>query len=94
VSDTPIEAPTRQEIRDEIGFAFVRDAVEAACGGEYVTKVFRREYDNTYWQVCYFISDDGYVNGLHDSEYCNPAEITHVYPVEVVAIKYIPVESN
>ena len=94
MSDTPIEAPSRQEIRDEIGFVSVHRTVGGDnCNGDDVTEIFRREYDNTYWQVCYFISDDGYVNGLRNSEYCNPARITHVKPVQVVAIRYMPVES-
>lgn len=94
MSDTPIVAPTRQEIRDEIGFVSVRRTVDDdnRHSGDDVTEIFRREYDNTYWQVDYFISDDGYVNGLHNSDYCNPARITHVYPVQVITHEYTPVE--
>ena len=92
MSDTPIEAPTRRELYDETGLAFVRKTVEESHTGEYLTKVFRRECDNTYWQVCYFCSYDGYVNGLRGSKHCGPVEITHVYPVEVVTIKYTPVK--
>jgi hypothetical protein len=86
-----IEAPTRQQIYDEIGFESMRQQVESAAGGEYVTEVFLRECDDTYWQVYYFISIDGYVNGLLSSDYCNPAEITQVKPVPVTITKYISV---
>ena len=96
MSDTPIEAPTRQQLKDEIGFVSVRRKVDDSRGGDDVTEVFRRECDNTYWQVCYFISDDGFLNGLQSVGHhcCNPVEITHVRPTQVVTIRYIPVGST
>jgi hypothetical protein len=99
VMKEPIEAPTRptrQQLRDEIGCVSVRRDLDDASPshGDNVTEIFCRECDNTYWRVCYFISDDGFLNGLQSVGHhcCNPVEITHVYPVEVVTIKYTPVE--
>ncbi len=95
MSDTPIEAPTRQQLKDGVGFVSVRRKVgDDARGGDDVAEIFRRECDNSYWQVCYFISDDGYVDGLASVPYCEPARVTHVKPAQVTAIRYIPVEST
>jgi hypothetical protein len=89
MSGTPIKAPTRLELLAGIGTESVRRVEEKASGGEHVIEVFLRESDTTYWQACYFVSDNGYINGLVNSEYCNPAEITQVMPTRVKKTEYI-----
>lgn len=93
MSDTTVEAPTRQEIKDEVGFESVFSDSEPREGGEDVTKVFLRWSDHTHWRICYYMSDDGYVNGLAEVPYCNPATIVQVKPVTVTILKYIPVKT-
>ena len=94
MSDTPIEAPTPQQLHDEVGFESVSQETDTQCGGDYVTEVFLREHDDTYWRVFYFVSEDGYINSLLSAEYCNPPEIAQVKPTQVTTIRYIPVEST
>jgi hypothetical protein len=93
MSDTTVEAPTRQEIKDEVGFESVFSDSEPNGGGDDVTEVFLRESDRTHWRVCYFISDCGSVNGLAEVPYCYPATIVQVKPVTVTILKYIPVKT-
>jgi hypothetical protein len=92
MSDTPIEAPTPQQLHDEIGFESVSQETHTESGGDYVTEVFCRAQDDTYWRANYFVSGNGYIHSLRSDEYCNPPEITQVKPVPVTTIKYTPVK--
>lgn len=85
----PIEAPTPQQLYDEVGFESVSQETHTESGGNYVTEVFLREHDVTYWRVHYFVSEDGYTHSLLNDEYCNPPEITQVMPTRVQKTEYI-----
>ena len=55
--------------------------------GSYVTQVYYRSSDNTYWEAHYCLSTDGETNGLRE----NGATITQVEPFEQVVTSYRPV---
>ena len=93
MSDTPIKAPTRQELCDEIGFEVVsRELDDDGHRGDDVTAVYYRESDETFWRVCYSVSGDGYINDLDGGEYCNPPEITQVEKTLWTTIRYTPIK--
>lgn len=93
MSNPPIKAPTRQELCDEIGFEIVSHDLDDDCRcGDDVTAVYLRESDDTYWEVLYSVSSDGFINDLEGGEYCNPPDITQVKPTLVTTTTYIPVK--
>jgi hypothetical protein len=91
MSDTPIEVPTRQQLKDEIGFKAVSREDRAERCGDSVTAVFRRDCDDTYWQARYNVSSDGFINDLAGGEYCEPVRVVQVTPTLVETTMYSPV---
>ncbi|WP_149648883.1 hypothetical protein [Azospirillum argentinense] len=64
-----------------------READTSWRHGAYITQVFHRAADDTYWRALYCLSTDGETNGLREGD----AEITQVRPVEKTVIDYVPV---
>jgi hypothetical protein len=62
-----ITRPTCEEIyQEDLGDAVLREADDSWRHGSYVTEVYHRATDNTYWQVSYDLSTDRETNGLRD----------------------------
>ena len=85
MSDTPVEIPTRQDLRAKIEFVSVRRTEQKVSGGVNVEEVFYRESDKTYWQARYLASNSGYVGDKLGDGYCDPSELVQVKPPEGVA---------
>ena len=80
-----IEQPTNEQMLDEDGLKCVeRVADDSWRHGSYISQVFHRQSDNTYWAVSYELSTDGETHGLRDGDF----NITQVYPHEVVSVVY------
>jgi hypothetical protein len=91
----PIEAPTRQQLRDEVGFKIVQSDLDDDCYcGDTTVAIYVRESDGTYWQARYNISSDGFINDLEGGEYCQPVEVTQVKPELVTTIKYTAISQT
>jgi len=58
--------------------------------GVYVTEVYKREEDMTYWRAKYAQSTSGETNGLREGR----ATITRVFPREVITVAYTEKESD
>ncbi len=83
--------PTHEDLSDEIGVKSVhREADDSWRHGSYVTEVFHRESDNTYWMASYRLSTDGETNELRDGE----ADIKQVEPFERTVTDYRAVKSE
>ena len=81
-----IVKPTHEELMD-YGDEFKsvsREADDSWRHGSYITQVFNRKSDDTYWMVCYRLSTDGETNDLAD-ETC---AITQVNPKTIETIIY------
>lgn len=77
--------PTCQEIWDEeLGDPISINHDASWRHGAYITDVYKRESDNTYWEVHYRRSTDGETNELEEGI----AHISEVEPYEVKTIKY------
>ena len=80
-----MDKATCEEIYDGDGFECVdQEADNSWRHGCYMSEVYKRESDNTYWLACYRLSTDGEVNELGDGD----AAITRVYPREVTTVVY------
>jgi hypothetical protein len=55
--------------------------------GSYVTQIYHRGSDNTYWEATYRLSSDGETNELREGF----ADITQVEPFETTVIRYRPI---
>lgn len=85
---TEIKKPTCEELCEEDGFEQVhREADDSWRHGSYVTAVYKRASDGTYWEASYRLSTDGETNELREGL----ATITQVEPQEVKTIAYMPV---
>jgi len=81
--------PTCKDILNKEDFESVhREADDSWRHGSYVTEVFRRIVDETYWQVCYHLSTDRETNDLREGT----AFIDRVVPQPYTGIKYVRVE--
>jgi len=79
-------APTCEELDDGDGFERVHHETDATWRhGSYVTDVFHRKADDTYWMAAYRLSTDGETNELRDGE----AEISRVKPVQKTVTDYV-----
>lgn len=59
--------PTCEDLYNEDGYKSVyREADDSWRHGSYVTEVFERESDNTFWLVKYRLSTDGETHELRD----------------------------
>ena len=77
-----VKPPTCAELQ-EMTCVF-RDADDSWRHGSYVTQVFRRDEDQTYWQAKYRLSTDGETNELREGI----ATIVEVEPYEVKTTAY------
>lgn len=85
-----IEIPTCEQLCEEDGFERVhREADPSWRHGSYVTDVYRRTKDNTYWQASYCLSGDGETNELREGL----ADILQVVPVQKTITAYEPVQA-
>lgn len=86
-----MEKPTcEQAFNEELGESVYRDDDPSWRHGNYVTEVFFRKSDNTYWQFDYRQSGDGEYNGLRENE----AHITQVEPYEATVTYYRAVKTD
>lgn len=81
--------PTCEELFDEELELVQRSVDDSWRHGVYVTEVYKRESDLTYWKATYSQSTSGETNGLREG--C--AVITRVFPREVIAVEYTEEES-
>lgn len=80
--------PTCEELYEYNGAVFElvkRETDDAWRHGSYVTEVFRRIEDDTYWQADYRLSSDRETNELREGY----AEICRVYPEERTITVYV-----
>ena len=87
MSATNVIAPTCDELFEgrECDFKSVsREADDSWRHGAYVTQVFMRKSDNTFWSVSYRLSTDGEVNELREGT----AEVVRVEPHAVTTTVY------
>jgi len=80
-----MDAPTAEQLNDEDGFESVDRKSSPWRHGEYVSQVFRREADNTFWCARYRLSTDGETNELRDGG----AVITQVRPEQRTVTVYV-----
>ena len=80
-----METPTREQLLDEDGLERVSRVSDASWRhGTYETQVFKREEDNTFWEVIFQLSTDGETHGLREDDY----DIRQVTPQEKTIIIY------
>ena len=85
--------PTIEEIRsawreDIDGFEQVHeDADPSWRHGCYMTTVFKRLSDETFWSVSWQKNGDGEYNSLRDGD-CSDSDVTQVWPHSVTTIEY------
>ena len=83
-------APTCEQIYYEDGLKSVsRKADDSWRHGSYVTEVFKREADQTYWQAVYALSTDGETNELRSGD----ALVDQVKPVEKTVVDYVKIDA-
>jgi hypothetical protein len=81
-----MKKPTCEEIFYEVGLKSVcREVDDSWRHGVYVTEVYKRESDGTYWEASYQLSGDGETNELREG--C--ADIVQVIPQEKTVITYV-----
>jgi len=77
--------PTHDELLDEDGLKRVqRETDDGWRHGCYVSEVFHRAVDDTYWLATYSLSTDGETHGLRDNQF----SVTQVWPHEKTVIDY------
>ena len=80
-----VTEPTKDQFIDENGVKYVlRTAADSWRHGSYVTQVFHRTADDTYWQISYRLSTDGETNELSEGIY----GCTQVQPYQETVTKY------
>ena len=82
-----MEKPTCEQLIDDELDSVSRESDDSWRHGSYITQVFYRKADGTYWQAEYRLSSDGETNELREGY----AEITQVKPVEKSVTTYLPV---
>lgn len=86
---TDLIKPTCEQLLDEDGLKSVqRDADDSWRHGAYISQVFHRTDDDTYWGVNYELSTDGETNGLREGT----ADILQVRPVTKTVTDYVATE--
>lgn len=81
--------PTCEQLSNGDGVSRVhREADPSWRHGSYMTDVFHRVADDTYWLASYRLSTDGETNELRDGG----AEITQVKPVQKTVTAYEAIE--
>lgn len=85
---TNTNPPTLEELyEDELGDPVFRAVEDSWRHGVRVTEVYKRESDNTFWQVHYRRSTDGEYNGLSPNDGDAP-EVKQVFPKQVLVTVY------
>lgn len=80
-----VQKPTCEDLFEQDGFKDVhREADTSWRHGAYISEVFLRESDNTYWMANYRLSTDGETNELREGT----AEIVQVEPFEKTITDY------
>lgn len=81
--------PTCEDLwNDDVNYKSIyREADDSWRHGSYITEVFHRSSDNTYWMAGYRKSGDGEYNELREGE----ADIIQVEPFERVVVDYRPI---
>lgn len=81
------EKPTCEQLYEDDGVESVyRHTDDTWRHGSYVTEVFKRESDGTFWQAKYRLSTDGETNELREGL----AEIAQVESFERTVVDYRP----
>jgi len=84
-----VRAPILEDLREELLPEVQETIHETTRWGVAMTKVFRRESDNTFWAVSFRVeSGDNGVNEFYEG---NP-DITQVEPHERIMIEFMPVK--
>ena len=84
------EAPTAETLRDawreELeGWEAVHEEADPSYRhGCYMTTVFHRQADDTFWAASYTVSGDGEHNGLREGD----ADVSQVWPHKVETVEY------
>ncbi len=79
--------PTKEQLLefDEKILPIVSETHDASYRhGAYITQVFHRISDNTFWKVLYSLSTDGEEHGLAQGVY----KISQVYPKQIIMTVY------
>lgn len=90
---TKIIKPTIEEIKrgwqedNEDIVAVLDEADPSWRHGCYMTTIFRRLSDGTFWSVSWQKSGDGEYNSLRDGD-CYDSDVSQVWPHEVTTIEY------
>ena len=79
-----VEVPTCQQLYEDDEFRLVHDVRGSWRHGYFVTAVYLRESDNTYWKARYRLSTDGETNELAS----RTAEISRCWPFEKMVVDY------
>jgi hypothetical protein len=83
-----MEKPSCDELADGTGFASVKRATaDSWRHGSYISEIFHRIADDTYWQADYRLSTDGETNELREGH----ALIAQVKPEQQTVTVYRPV---
>jgi len=83
-----MDKPTCEDLKNMESVS--READDSWRHGAYITEVFHREKDNTYWMAVYCLSTDGETNELREGM----ADIAQVIPYERTVIDYKLIESG
>lgn len=79
-------APTKEEFMEEEGLEKVSSEADPGWRhGCYMSVVYSRSSDNTFWQVCFRLSGDGEYHGIEENEF----EVYRVVPKEVTTTIYV-----
>ena len=78
--------PTCRQLLDEELELIDRKSDDSWRHGSYVTAIYRRDEDETFWRASYQRSADGETNGLREGL----AKIEQVFPKEVTVTVYEP----
>jgi hypothetical protein len=83
--------PSRADLLEDVGLKSVsQEADNSWRHGCYISPVFHRESDNTYWMAKYRLSHDGETNGLGDGDY----SLNQVEPFEKTVTDYRKAEAK
>ncbi len=80
-----MDAPTCKQLMNEELETVLRTSDDSWRHGSYITEVFFRDTDSTYWEAYYRRSGDGETNELREGS----ATITRVYPEQVTTTIYV-----
>ena len=79
-----VDAPTCEQVYEDDDLRLINETRGPWRHGSYITAVYLRKADGTYWKARYALSSDGETNGLREGD----ASISQCWPHEVTAIEY------